>query len=452
MQSKYLDCFSKQSDLLVFKMKHIARYLTMLTVILGLMLIITMPVTASSTDAIFAISGKTTVLPVIPDANGAKTVSGNNYGPLNIPPYLVGTKSNGNPKYDLITFDNPFAVRSDVVQLPIILYGTEYMITLQKEHHSFLPAGKDFYSGTIPELPNSEVVLFVFEPNVITGTICLENDCIEIAVAQNKEYGHQTSHPVHVVYSYNDLPKNVKPAVADYLESEFLKQYHDYSKDPDTGLSIRSNQDWVTVNILLATDSAYNARVYDWSQEGYRLIRALETSYAYRDLRVNLVVSFDYSKMTALSSHWAKVMDPHFVAKYVFPDSYLDSKNADIVVYLGGYDQYNPNMPTGQQSIVGMAGFPWERERVAWIQMVPDIEPTISTFTATDHARSYVFIHELGHIFGAEHEIYQEVINGPYSVMVPAYDMYGVGKTSLNYSPAGADEISYWRTRVSGYF
>jgi len=432
-----------------------------LVLVLLLLVIVVATVPASAMDTpLFSIPGKTTVL--FPNG-GISTMSTVDYGPLNIPPYLIEKDSFSGAKYTLLSFENPFSVRSETVQVPIVLYGTEYLITLHKEYHSFLPVGKDFYSGTIPGKTDSEIVLFVSEPNVITGTVYMDGEYLEIKPVQNKNYGERTQFPLHIAYSTKDFPEGTVVTFVDKHDDAFVSPELVYNSSDLTMMSTLADANTpVRINILLATDSVYDAQTYDWSREGYRLVRELEASYANGGLPITFFVSFDYSQMNALSSHNSRITDPLAAAKSIFTDSYLNGKGADLAIYLGGYDQYDASMGTSNGNWQGQAGFPWNTARVGWVQMVDDTNPsTGSTYNpATQHARTYCFIHEMGHLLGAIHPntgdhwtTYLVTQNGPYYVMWSMYQKNNPNSDfpSLDYGSKSVSEILSYYISVSNY-
>ena len=69
--------------------------------------------------------------------------------------------------------------------------------------------------------------------------------------------------------------------------------------------------------------------------------------------------------------------------------------DADIAIYLGGYDA---------DGNANGAAYPYPNGRYGWAQMVRDWYAGGWTYDGSDHGRRVVTIHEIGHMFDADHD------------------------------------------------
>lgn len=193
----------------------------------------------------------------------------------------------------------------------------------------------------------------------------------------------------------------------------------------------------------------------NWITKADKLITQSYNSYARGDIKVYFnVVGYDISKMNDLDSHPLIESNPFTACESIFSNQYLNGKNADIVMYLGGYDAVG--------DVVGEGNWPTNRGRAAWMQMIPDDNSGSSApYTASEHAKGYLFTHELGHNFGATHPKHYVTLDGRHTVMSPSYvdfnhqlydfstseSVYSLGNTYYD----NANLIRQYRSMVSNY-
>lgn len=424
-----------------------------MSIIFGFVLIT--PVNASITP-IFSIPGNTSL--VFPSEE-VDQLSYIDYGPLNVPDYFQNTDDSGmssqrfedDAKYNLITFVNPISVGSDNVNIQITLYGTLYNATLQRINFKNIDDGVYSYIGNLDSLENSSISLVATDAGLIDASIEFNGDSIVVMPVQNREYTQRTPHPLHIVYSENSLPQS---------DSRVLCGMDDFvdiinGSFSETVIPSRLDISSVQVNILFATDSEFYGSQGNWITKADKLITQSYNSYARSDIKVYFnVVGYDISKMNDLDNHPLIESKPFEACDSIFSNQYLNGKNADIVMYLGGYDADN--------DVVGEGDWPTNRGRAAWMQMIPDGNSGSSTpYTASEHSKGYLFTHELGHNFGATHPKHYVTLDGRHTVMSPSYvdfnhQLYDFSTSESVYSLGNAyydnaNLIRQYRSMVSNY-
>ena len=110
--------------------------------------------------------------------------------------------------FTLFTFDNTLpSPRPENLTLPITLIGRTYTAELKGTLLNSPVPDRYMYSDQISGLENSRIKLFLTDTNLISGSISLADDYLEIGPVQNHEYGQSTQNPLHIVYSVRDIPK-----------------------------------------------------------------------------------------------------------------------------------------------------------------------------------------------------------------------------------------------------
>ncbi len=154
----------------------------------------------------------------------------------------------------------------------------------------------------------------------------------------------------------------------------------------------------VAVNLLIATDNEFYSMFKNgdsWQAVAQDIIGYTNREFGRNDIRVVFEpVQIDDSRRERISQASGIATDPLKTFTNIYPESDLNALNADIALYLGGINRVG-DYGTWQGESSSFPG-----GRYAWAQMVQDD----IIYRGTYHSRRCISIHELGHIFGAEHE------------------------------------------------
>ncbi|MDE2523761.1 MAG: M12 family metallo-peptidase [Methanocorpusculum sp.] len=185
------------------------------------------------------------------------------------------------------------------------------------------------------------------------------------------------------------------------------------------------------VNLLVVADNEFYTLEANWIGCAQDYIAEANYQFQRVDLRIFLGATYDASKRHLLSNHVDHDTAPLDTVKTYYTPEFLDSFGSDICVYLGGTD------------IVGTAqGYAWlfgtegVVPRYTWSQMVDDAD-TPDLYDGSRYSRVYCVIHELGHVFGADHDqaMRFKTLNRDYKYTV-MYGMYmGSYSAGLEFSP-----------------
>ncbi|MDE2444129.1 MAG: hypothetical protein O0X49_07100, partial [Methanocorpusculum sp.] len=361
-------------------------------------MVMVVPVSATDT-LLFSIPGKTTV--VFPN-DGISTMSTTDYGPLNIPQGLLASSSSdkmvslsddaSEPRYALVTFNDPIPIRSNVVTLPIILYETAYNVTLEKMNFDVVDDGIDSYRGTISGLDDSTVIVTVGDGNSLHVSIKLPDESISVYPIQNRQYASQTSNPLHIVYSSNNLIYPDGNVVA-LCGTESIDSVSNTVESLISSKSIaeRGEYDWAYVTVRVVTDSQFYSDSGNWQNDAAHYFANANEQFQRDDIKVILIPKYDHSRMYDLNSHPSRPEHPLEALKAYYSSEVLHSLGDDFCVYLGGYGITGSN-----SNYIGVA-----QGRYCWVRM-PGIP--LNFYDGSEFSRSYTLIHEIGHIFDAVHE------------------------------------------------
>ncbi|WP_220682220.1 M12 family metallo-peptidase [Methanofollis formosanus] len=301
-------------------------------------------------------------------------------------------------KYDLVTFDHTTLNKKVRSILPLRINGTTYDTTLARMNFEQIDDGIDSYEGTIQGMKNSNVLITISDDAII-GSVTLGDETFWIIPVEPHTRTEEKKSPLHIIYSSKDvkdsepvmIDEGPLPAPSGVLSSTAVREILDKQKTTD-------RDQIATVNILLATDNGfYNFAGTNWKVTAQDIIATANQHFGRDDIKVSLCVAkYDDSKRYDLSNDQRKTTYPLQMFKDHFPPTYLNDNSADIALYLGGYDK--------NDGIQGLAwGFRAEHidyRRYAWAQMVKDD----AFYTGSQHGRRCISIHELGHIFDANHE------------------------------------------------
>lgn len=320
------------------------------------------------------------------------------YQELNIPKTIK--------KFDIARFDSIDLKMEGENRIPIIVHGKPQTLLLKRMDFEHIDDGIDSFSGKIEGVDNS-LALFTFGGKVVQGYLESGDEILTIAPVENRASTEKATKPLHIVYSSKDVinsekgthvdngPAALPPGVK--LSTQPLKM------NPKAQAATRG---WETVSILIGTDNAFYTQESNWVSSANEIMSMADYQYDRADIQVMFnVVSYDASKRTQLSNNPSITTDPLNVFKTNFPVSYLNTNNADIALYLGGYDYKGSDAGT-QGASWGFGYYPSEYCRYAWSQMVTDTDDglPVHVYDGSLHARRYCVIHELGHIFNANHE------------------------------------------------
>lgn len=388
-----------------------------LSVLLVLLLVSVIVVTAVSADgnilsldnqinsgAIFGISDYTHDLQINISSSGKTMESlSNEYGPLNIPSTVE--------RYDVVQFSGINQKTEPKNSLKVTLYGKEYDMNLEWMDFEDIDDGIDSYSGSIEGVADS-VVIFTFDKNLVHGSIQLQDEFLFISPVQNRENSLKTAMPLHVVYSSKDMKQPEKPFKIDSDEPPLPLDIDLSGIDfpavvSESTKSTESTKGWVAVSVLVVTDDEFIALESNWVSTAQQCMAQAVYQYRRSDILVYLnIAGYDSSKRHILSSDGRKATDPLGLFFDTFQPSYLDGKNADIAIYLGGNDKSGSDQGAawGYSCYDNPVHPGWHDYcRYAWSQMVADAD-TIDLYDGSYHARVFCIIHEIGHIFNANHE------------------------------------------------
>ena len=297
--------------------------------------------------------------------------------------------------YDLVVFDLP-KIREHLLhgdQLTVYLEGQPYTMDLQETtiDTEAIATGIHSFTGSLTGVEDSQVLLTVGN-NVLLGRIVVDYTEYFIESTSTKD-SKSSGAFLQYVYSSKDIvpegdtiPIDSHPLSTHAIDEKAyaLKKMLEEQADPRAT---------VTVRVLVATDSKWMTDEPDWQDTAAAIIQYC--NYDFNTLGVNIVPIYDTSKAQQLSNDPQIINSSLSTFKKYFPESYLNSKSADLGLYLGGYDSI-------EFEGVGSSGgydFP-SLCRYAWAQMADDP----STYDAVLKDRAVVTMHELGHAFDAAHE------------------------------------------------
>ncbi len=326
--------------------------------------------------------------------------------------------------YDLVVFDLP-KIREHLLhgdQLTVYLEGQPYTMDLQETtiDTEAIATGIHSFTGSLTGVEDSQVLLTVGN-NVLLGRIVVDYTEYFIESTSTKD-SKSSGAFLQYVYSSKDIfPEGDTIPIDSHSlsthaideEAYALKKMLEEQADPRAT---------VTVRVLVATDSQWMTDEPDWQDTAAAIIQYC--NYDFNTLGVNIVPTYDTSKAQQLSNDPQVISSPLSTFKNHFPESYLNSKSADLGLYLGGYD-------SSFQGVGSSGGYDHSSlYRYTWAQMADDP----STYDAVLKDRAVVTMHELGHAFDAAHEY------APYQTETynRAYEFY--------------EHNQYWQTVMWGCF
>ncbi|MDE2522644.1 MAG: hypothetical protein O0X93_05720 [Methanocorpusculum sp.] len=260
--------------------------------------------------------------------------------------------------------------------------------------------------GFLSGISDSVVHFTVTDQNLLYGNIRFGNESIVIYPVQNREYTARTAMPLHVVYSEKDLLQSSEPVPFCGVDDTISAHLTDI--ELDKSVTRAGEYDWAYVDLFIVTDKDFYDLEADWIACASDFLGEANYQFQRDDIKVVLRAAYldSVSTMIELSNDPRSVTDPFalVVDKYPYshPNDYLNVAHKDICVYLGGKDA---NMAPPNQYAQGMSGVPG---RHTWSQMVADSNSFDIYYNGDRKSRIYNFIHEIGHIFLATHELSYE--------------------------------------------
>jgi hypothetical protein len=312
-------------------------------------------------------------------------------------------------KFELLTIDiqNMKEKLANNEPITILMKGVPYKMNLRDSTGKAegLDPSIRSYRGTLENSENSEVG-FTIGKKSVSGRITSKGITFFLSTTPKTEKGKV----IHYVYSSLDVVSEGQPAIwnDDYLGKKDIQ-----ALSPVNRAFIESNERIleqqtaisgpVDVRILIMTDDKWIADVRqnesrEWTDAAQIIIDEANTQLGKSDIQVNLIPIYDASKASELSA------DPQinhtplqtFII-HVSPD-YLNSSSADLAFYLSGYDCVDGTCGLG--ATYGFDSLNGTLRRYGYSQMADDP----SAYDGTDHDRTVVTLHEIGHLFDADHQ------------------------------------------------
>lgn len=333
-------------------------------------------------------------------------------------------------KYDLVVFDT-VQIKNLLLcdeKLTVYLSGEPYEMDLHEHMSDTESRSKGIHSfvGTLVGVDGSEVVLTVSD-RVILCIIRLNGTEYYIDSTSVKDPDYP-DHYLQYTYSSHDIVSKGDPILidsphlqVDEIDENALLQKKELEKQFDPCSD-------VTVRVLVVTDEQWMDDEPDWEDKAANII--LLCNYEMNTIGVNLVPIYDTSKARQLSEDPRITTYPFNAFRDIYSASYLDSKNADVGLYLSGYDV--------DLALGGSAGYDCPKPdcRYAWAQMADD-ESSYYDYEDPQKDRAVVTLHEIGHIFDADHQD-GHLTHDQKETYNRAYQFYEHGK--------------YWQTVTWAYF
>jgi len=319
------------------------------------------------------------------------------YQDLNVPKTIK--------KFDVISIDME-KIRENLKagqQISIRIDGKPYKMNIKeiKVNAEGVSPETRSYSGFLDDVKNSEVVLTVSD-TILIGRISIDNVDYIVDTCQSSDQ-KGSAKTIQYVYSSADVAEEGEYIMGDeystYLKNQLLstKINEDYLTTiipEDDARAVASNT-WV--RILVMTDNQWITSEPDWQTKAQNIIAEANNQLTRSDIQVQLIAIYDSSKRYELSNDYPNIInDPLGTFYSHVPASYLNGQSADIAIYLGGYDAtcnaigatygYDASSPNAR--------------RYAWAQMADDPSP----HDAVHHDRTVVAMHEIGHMFDADHQ------------------------------------------------
>lgn len=309
-------------------------------------------------------------------------------------------------KFDVVTFNQP--ILNDKLKsgegLTFRIREKEFKTDLTRVNLKNIEDGVETYSGTLVGEKGSKVLITISD-DVTVGSITLGTETIWIDPIEPRSGDQMDLSTAHIIYSSQDVDPQEIQIDEEPIFPDLVTEISDIQGDVNAPLTGELNNQQVSVEaalpdqaavvtVLVVTDEKFYQENANWIAKAQDIITIAQMQLERDDIKVSLQSIYEDSRRMELLNHPLIALKPLTAFEEVYPKSYLNNIKADIALYLGGYDIPGDSMHGS--SIVFPDG------RYAWAQMAPDeIYPG---YSGTLQGRRCITIHELGHIFGANHE------------------------------------------------
>jgi hypothetical protein len=364
------------------------------------------------------------------------------------------TISDSIKKYDLISMDAKKLKEQLLTnqKIPVRIKGTNYFMNLHED--TFYPSdetGVYTFSGYLENsidgarVTDSEVHLTLDDSGVIGKISPDQFSYWYIDLIETSDIS-KSSGPIQYVYYSGNVEQKISPMGEDRyvmlpsgeskplneLSKEELTQYLADVQERQKDLAVtRGESDWYNVNILVVCDNEMYSRYSNWVLRAQSVVSDVNAAISYDDIRVQLVPTYDASKRYDLSNNFNAASPLQVFQQYV-NNAYLNSKSADIAMYLSG-NQFSTCIGA---SYGFDAGSTIGRHSVMMYETA-----TGGGYGANPQERANLFAHEVGHLFDADHQTASsqtELYN-----RATTYRISGIDYHTLMYSYITTDPTYY---------
>lgn len=295
---------------------------------------------------------------------------------------------------EIVTFDAR-GIRDSLLRgekITVCINGTNYIMNL---HEIIVNApgenpGVCSFAGNLIGIEQSDVVLTVSN-RVVLGRISIQD--VDYISESLPIYCPESTEVLHYTYCSRDVAEE-----GIYITEPYVPPLpEDYSPAGKKACEsadkiVGGSKTIADVAILVVTDNQWITDEPDWQTKAQSVIAEANNRLGDSDIQIRLLAIYDSSKRYVLSNDPDVLSMPLQTFYNHCPPSYLNGKGADIAIYMGGYDSTCP--------AIGAAYGYDQGGRHAWAQMADDPSP----HDAVHHDRAIVSMHEIGHLFDADHQ------------------------------------------------
>jgi len=190
------------------------------------------------------------------------------------------------------------------------------------------------------------------------------------------------------------LPSGESKPITSLSEEELRLFMADSQKKQKSPATILGEFDWYDINILVVCDNQMYTRYSNWVKKAQSVVSDANTAMNYDDIKMRLVPTYDASRRFDLSNNF-NATTPLEASHPWVNNSYLDSKNADIAMYMSG-NQFTNYIGC---SFIYDNGYRLGRNGVMMFERSAG-----GGYGANPQERANAFTHEVGHMLDADHE------------------------------------------------